>query len=318
MRKVLLATTALVALGGVSAASADVTLSGKAMFNFTSWSDNLTDTNGANNSTIATSNEVDVTASATTDSGLTWSTNIDLHDGYNTGTGGENISLSGDGWTLYMSDANDGDGDAFATSADPVADEDYGSITPTWNGNEAVDGGMVSLKSTFGPVSFAVGHKDGGTDGDDSMSYGVSYSTTAAGAGITIQYAASDANTTSGVQGIKATSMGVKITSGDLGITLAQNSKETNVGASTTSDYTSNGIAVTYKISDVLSLAAQSKGVDDDLANGTYKFNETAASLSYTIGAGLAAHLSVTDWNEKGVNSPTNGTSTELELAVSF
>ena len=316
MRKVLLATTALVALGGVSAASADVTLSGKTMFNFTSWSDNLTDTNGANNSTIATSHEVDVTASATTDSGLTWSTNIDLHD--SSGAGQESLSLSGDGWTLYMSDQNDGDGDAFSTSANPVADEDYGSVTPTWSGNEAVDGGMVSLKSTFGPVSFAIGHKDGGTDGDDSLSYGVSYSTTAAGAGITIQYAASDANTTTGVQGIKATSMGVKITSGDLGITLAQNTKETNVGSTTSSDYTSNGIAVTYKISDVLSLAAQSRGVDDDLASGTYKFNETAASLSYTIGAGLAAHLSVTDWNEKGVTTPTNGTSTELELAVSF
>ena len=316
MRKVLLATTALVALGGVSAASADVTLSGKTMFNFTSWSDNLTDTNGANNSTIATSHEVDVTASATTDSGLTWSTNIDLHD--SSGAGQESLSLSGDGWTLYMSDQNDGDGDAFSTSANPVADEDYGSVTPTWSGNEAVDGGMVSLKSTFGPVSFAIGHKDGGTDGDDSLSYGVSYSTTAAGAGITIQYAASDTNTTTGVQGIKATSMGVKITSGDLGITLAQNTKETNVGSTTSSDYTSNGIAVTYKISDVLSLAAQSRGVDDDLASGTYKFNETAASLSYTIGAGLAAHLSVTDWNEKGVTTPTNGTSTELELAVSF
>jgi hypothetical protein len=274
------------------------------MFNFTSWSDNLTDSNGANNSTIATSHEVDVTASATTDSGLTWSTNIDLHD--SSGAGQENLSLSGDGWTLYMSDQNDGDGDAFATSANPVADEDYGSVTPTWSGNEAVDGGMVSLKSTFGPVSFAVGHKDGGTDGDDSLSYGVSYSTTAAGAGITIQYAASDANTTTGVQGTKATSMGVKITSGDLGITLAQNTKESNTGSTTNSDYTSNGIAVTYKISDVLSLAAQSRGVDDDLASGTYKFNETAASLSYTIGAGLAAHLSVTDWNEKGVTTPTN------------
>ncbi len=94
MRKVLLATTALVALGGVSAASADVTLSGKTMFSFTSWSDNQADTNGANNSTIATSAEVDVTASATTDSGLTWSTNIDVHDST------ENLSLSGDGWKL--------------------------------------------------------------------------------------------------------------------------------------------------------------------------------------------------------------------------
>jgi hypothetical protein len=311
MRKVLLATTALVALGGVSAASADVTLSGKTMFNFTSWSDNQTDTNGANNTTATTSAEVDITASATTDSGLTWSTNIDVHD--NT----ENMTLSGDGWSLYLSADDDGDGDAFATSANPVADEDYGGNTITYSGNESVSGGNMSLKSTFGPVSFAVAAKDGGTDGDDAVSYGVSYSTTAAGAAVTIQYAASDANTTTGVQGTKATSLGVKITSGDLGITLAQNTDERNSGATTTADYTSNGIAITYKISDVLSLAAQSKSVDDDLAGGTYEFNETAGSLSYTIGAGLAAHLSVTDFNQKGA-SVVNGTSTELELAVSF
>jgi len=311
MRKVLLATTALVALGGVSAASADVTLSGKTMFNFTSWSDNQADVNGANNSTIVTTAEVDVTASATTDSGLTWSTNIDVHDST------ENLSLSGDGWTLYMSDSDDGDGDAFATSADPVPDEDYGGNTITYNGNEAVVGGDISLKSTFGPVSFAIGQSDGGTTGDDSLSYGVSYSTTAAGAGITLQYAASDSNLASGADGDKSTSLGVKITSGDLGITLAQNTKEVNNGATTTADYSSNGIAITYKISDVLSLAAQTKAVDDDLAGGTYEFNETAGSLSYTIGAGLAAHLSVTDFNQKGA-SVVNGTSTELELAVSF
>jgi len=313
MRKVLLATTALVALGGVSAASAaDVTLSGKTMFNASSWSDNQADTGGANNSTMDTSFEVDVTASATTDNGLTWSTNIDLHD--NT----ENLSISGDGFTLYMSGSDDGDGDAFATSADPVADEDYGGNTITWTGNEQVAGGMISLKSTFGPVSFAIGHSDAGsTSSADSLSYGISYGTEAAGAAITLQYAKSEANNATGADGDHATSLGVKISSGDLGIILASNGWERNNGGTTTADYSSTGVAVTYKLSDVLSVAAQSKAVDDDLANGTYEYNETAASVSYTIGAGMAAHLSVTDF-EQGGATIVNGNSTELEIAVSF
>jgi len=315
MRKVLLATTALVALGGVSAASAaDVTLSGKTMFNASSWSDNQTDTGGANNTTMSTSFEVDVTASATTDNGLTWSTNIDLHDN------SENMSISGDGFTLYLSDADDGDGDAFATSADPVADEDYGGHTIQFNGNEAVVGGKVSLKSTFGPVSFALASSDAGSSSSaDSFAYGISYTTEAAGATITLQYAASDSNTATGSDGDYATSMGVKITSGDLGIILASNTKEVNNGSTTSNDYTGNGVSLTYKLSDVLSVAAQSKSADDD--RGNYEFNETAGSVSYTIGAGMAAHLSVTDFDQKGTGSAStnvNGTSTELEIAVSF
>jgi len=315
MRKVLLATTALVALGGVSAASAaDVTLSGKTMFNASSWSDNQTDTGGANNTTMSTSFEVDVTASATTDNGLTWSTNIDVHDDT------ESMSISGDGFTLYLSDSDDGDGDAFATSADPVADEDYGGHTIQFNGNEAVVGGKVSLKSTFGPVSFALASSDAGSSSSaDSFAYGISYTTEAAGATITLQYAASDSNTATGSDGDYATSMGVKITSGDLGIILASNTKEVNNGSTTSNDYTGNGVSLTYKLSDVLSVAAQTKSADDD--RGNYEFNETAGSVSYTIGAGMAAHLSVTDFDQKGTGSAStnvNGTSTELEIAVSF
>ena len=40
MRKVLFATTALVALGGVSAASADISVSAANELKYTSWSDN--------------------------------------------------------------------------------------------------------------------------------------------------------------------------------------------------------------------------------------------------------------------------------------
>ena len=41
MRKVLLATTALVALGGVSAASADISVSAANEFQYKSWSDSV-------------------------------------------------------------------------------------------------------------------------------------------------------------------------------------------------------------------------------------------------------------------------------------
>jgi len=317
MRKVLLATTALVALGGVSAASADVTVSGKTMFNATSWSDNITNTGNNNDTDMETSFELDITASATTDNGLTWSTNIDVHDDT------ENLSVSGDFGKLYFSNSKDGDGDAFATSADPVADEDYGGTTITFNGNESVDGGVVSYKSNaINGFSFAIGYTDGDSNSStaskaDGSSYGVSYSTTAAGASVTVQYAASDLNTAAGIDGVNSTSLGLKVSSGDLGLTLAQNTKETKSGSTVSSDYKGDGLAITYKLNDQMSLALQTVSVDD--GKSTYEFEANAASLSYTIGAGAVAHLSVTDYDQKGGSATVvSGTSTELEVAFSF
>jgi len=315
MRKVLLATTALVALGGVSAASAaDVTLSGKTMFNATTWSDNVANTSNNNDTKTDVSFEVDVTASATTDNGLTWSTNIDLHDSSN---GKANMSISGDFGTVYFSVDGDGDGDAFATSADPVADEDTGDNTVTFNGGEQVDGGKMSYKSSaINGFSFAIGYSDAGSDSKaDASSYGVSYSTTAAGAAVTVQYAASSANLASGLDGTDATSLGLKASVGDIGVILAQNTKEVKSGATVSNDYKGNGVSVTYKVSDQMSLALQTMNADDGAS--TYEYKQNAASVSYTIGAGMAAHLSVTDFDQKGT-SAFSGTSTELEIAVSF
>ena len=68
MRKVLLATTALVALGGVSAASADISVSVANEMKYSSWSNNLTST--TNKSSVTNDSTIKISASSVLDNGL--------------------------------------------------------------------------------------------------------------------------------------------------------------------------------------------------------------------------------------------------------
>ena len=78
MRKILLTTTAFVALGSVAAVAADVSVSGNARFRYNTWSDDnalpATDA-GANNTSMTDVLQLWVKSSATTDSGLSIGTN---------------------------------------------------------------------------------------------------------------------------------------------------------------------------------------------------------------------------------------------------
>jgi hypothetical protein len=69
MRKVLLATTALVAMGGVSAASADVTITGHFSLEYNSWSDNTVSTT-TNDSSMVDTSSMFINFSETLDNGM--------------------------------------------------------------------------------------------------------------------------------------------------------------------------------------------------------------------------------------------------------
>lgn len=75
MRKILLTTTALIALGSVSAVAADVSISGNARFRYNTWSDDNAAAAGANNNSMTDVLQLWVKSSATTDNGLSIGTN---------------------------------------------------------------------------------------------------------------------------------------------------------------------------------------------------------------------------------------------------
>ena len=78
MRKILLTTTALIALGSVSAVAADVSLSGNMRFRYNSWSDDNAVAAGENNNSMSNIMQLWVKSSATTDNGLSIGTNTRL------------------------------------------------------------------------------------------------------------------------------------------------------------------------------------------------------------------------------------------------
>ena len=83
MRKILLTTTALIALGSVSAVAADVSLSGNMRFRYNSWSDDNAVAAGENNNSMSNIMQLWVKSSATTDNGLSIGTNTRFRRGGN-------------------------------------------------------------------------------------------------------------------------------------------------------------------------------------------------------------------------------------------
>lgn len=78
MRKILLTTTAFVALGSVAAVAADVSVSGNARFRYNTWSDDNAVAAGANNNSMTDVLQLWIKSSATTDNGLSIGTNTRL------------------------------------------------------------------------------------------------------------------------------------------------------------------------------------------------------------------------------------------------
>ena len=81
MRKVLLATTALVAMGGVSAASADISISMSSEFKYSNYSDNSGTT--TDKSSYASTTDAVLTASSALDNGMAVKGTIDIDEGAN-------------------------------------------------------------------------------------------------------------------------------------------------------------------------------------------------------------------------------------------
>ena len=318
MRKVLFATTALVALGGVSAASADISVSVANEFQYKSWSDSTTST--TNDSSMTVKHTYKISASAVLDNGMTLSSYLSTDGTDNFADDG--FSIAGDFGTIGFGGSESGD--AFATAADVTPDEAWSYTTATWTAaanafvmpaDESVEASTVSyLSPDINGFQFAMGVTD--TAGyNDTSSMGAQYKMTSGDATVTIKYASSEKGVaTSGAVPIEAQSVGLVFAYGDTTVTLAQNSKEKG----TTYDYTGDAVGVTYKMSDALTLSAYT-GTTEDGQDSTHEISDTGLGLAYTITPGLTLSVTHNDWDMKDASATNeNGEHTTVAIDLSF
>ena len=326
MRKILLASTALVAVAGVSAASADghITFSGGADFEYISISDDQTDntTAGENGTSMGTTGDLAAAWSTTTDTGLAISVDFDIDSPE------AKMTIAGD-WGTFTFDQGDSAMGTGGGDADSVSNMRFG-MAGTYEGGENIGGGDIAYSNTIGPISFAIGMGDGGTGSEaNETSYGVSYSASVNGADVTLGYAAAStgsANTAVASTDLNASSMNLDVTVGSIGVSMAQNAEKTdrnddNASGAGTTDMDSTNFGVTYAVSDSLTLQAASVAASGTIAgDATYKYDESAYGISYNVATGLDLKVSYSDFTQSGgaAITDTSGSATMVELSVSF
>ena len=318
MRKVLFATTALVALGGVSAASADISVSAANEFQYKSWSDSTTST--TNDTSMTNKQSYTISASAVLDNGMSLSSYIGTDGTDNFGDSG--FSIAGDFGTIGFDGSEAGD--KFATAADVTPDEDHSYTTATWTAaanafmlpaDEAVEGSTVSyLSPDISGFQFSLGVTDT-TGYNDTSSMGAQYSMTSGDSTVTIKYASSEKGVTAAADtAIEATSLGLVFAYGDTTVTLAQNTK----GMGSTYDYTGDSVGITHKMSDSLTISAYT-GSTEDGKDSTHEISDTGLGLAYTITPGLTLSVTHNDWDLKDASATNeNGEHTTVALDLSF
>jgi len=318
MRKVLLATTAIVALGGVTAASADISVGGKAEFQYDTWSGSSADSASTNNNTISTTTDFSISASAVLDNGMTISART-FEDGSADGTASftqNGFKISDDWGTLGF--ASDEAGDAFATAIDITDDEGYNTTATAISARkpsaEWIDAAEVSyLSPAVSGFQFSIVMADGAY-GDTTMG-GAQYSTAAGDATVTLKYAAqSTGKATSTANAIDITSMGLVLGMGGATLTVAQQSYEQGA----TSDFEANGAAIAYAVSDALTVEAFTGETENTgTTDSSFKFKETGYGLTYTITPGLSLSLTNNSWDQDG-STNVDGTNTAVALDLTF
>ena len=313
MRKILLASTALVAMG-VSAASADISISGSGKWSYSNVSKS-TDTADVSGDSMSTSMGLTVSSSFASDNGLTYGTSHSLSSGSAGTNDGIKVYVSGSFGELRAG----GDSAGAAYDVDPSVTDGESAVATAFHGApttaKASDNGISYFTPSVNGFSAGVSYDDAGSDAtnnDDVTELGASYSQAVGDATVKISYAQRNTSSTNpGLNnGSDATSMGAVITMGDLSVTLAANSQENDAG---TEDANGTGIGLSYVLSEGLTLKAHTVSSDDDAAPAVDR-SETAASLTYVVAPGLTANVAYTD-SEDGT---TTGTATTAYLKVAF
>ena len=326
MRKILLASTALVALSSVSAMAADITISGG--YNFIYQNDTKKEDTDAGS--FASEGDVNIKFSNTTDSGLTTTLNYGMHEtGLNASKAGDtlngaaatdvssdgaayddlNASLTGDFGTIYFDPAGDdvaiGGFDEYADKAGEGSDS--GMASGYRGGIMGASGTTVGFKlpTVMEGVTIALSAGEAATE---YFGYGLKYD-----AGT---FAASYVKETTNTQ--TNTFVGGGMSFGDISIGVEQVSYEDDDAAA--DERKTEAFGVAYSMGDI-TLAYEMGSMDDEAQNEEIE-NHKQMAVSYAVAPGITAILTSSEVDSN--NAGTVGTDdndkemTELQLKLAF
>ena len=327
MRKLLLGTTALAAAAlTANAALADVTISGAAEFKYLSRSSNDSTKDGT---TMTTDNEMAITFSQKTDSGLDLTYRVDFDtdpgDGGSAVIDENSLSIAGGFGKIVLGEDDDAADSYNIDEMDLIAEEP----SPSLHASASI-GSSSSISSddadkvafhlpAMGGLTAGISHTDRtAAGGTDTTSYGAKYTMDAAGASITLGYAVvEDENST---QDVDLENMGMKIVSGDISLIVSQGGSE-----SSDEDIENQGASISYKMPNGMTIGAFTFKSEDDLDAGE-EYTASGAEVQYNIASGLKATISVVDYDykittanhESADTSADSGTMTQLTIGASF
>jgi len=314
MRKILLASTALVAFGTVAANAADVTITGATDWHYFTY-DNDSNTGAQNGSFVDFDSDVDFKFTTTTDSGLALTFGTGLSE---TGSDDNYLNIAGDFGSLKLLGAAEGLADA---AMDESVADNYSTLAPGlgMHGGDLNANTVIYTLPAMNGLTVKAHYQDAGvsTKGDNTA-FLVEYAADVSNGSVKAQYITSttdDTGAASNTSGTDSDSMGLRVTMNDFQVTASSHSKSDN---GNTYDYTNNVIDVKYTGIEGISISAFSLSGDDDL-NNSYDFTQSAASLTYTIASGLTASVTMTDSEVTDASGTiTSDDSTALILKATF
>ena len=349
MRKILLATTALIAAGGISAATADVSISGKLKQSYHSWSDDDIAESGTNNSSMGRDLQLWIKSSAQLDNGMTVGGNIRLRHG-NSPDDRNYITVGGDfgsftyGTTWapiysqsvginWMDDIHIVEHSADSDGATGTADDGATRgrvMTSSYNSTSGKAQKVIYATPSISGFQAMVSYADAGdTSKGDQTSYSVSYST----GPVKVMYAnesADHADATSTTADKDYTQYGAQY-SGDFGRVwaLAQSRSTTTNAGSETSNQSGSQVGVAYGLADNMTGVLYYTTAEETAtasANNNDEYTATALGVNYVVGGGLNLAVSHTmfDYTDATNASATagqgsnDGSSTKLMMTLTF
>jgi hypothetical protein len=324
MRKVLLTTTALVAFGGVSAASA-LDISGNYSFDYKN-ADNGTSLSGGQNSTSFGSDaQVVFSGSTTSDAGLTFGGSYKINQSGSVEDQG--LYVSGE-FGYFMAGETDGvvDGLVSPILGSDIIDNGAGTSASTVNGDTTFEDGGATARVGYrspkiGGLQLAVSMSDAGTASKaDVTAYGLVYNMDM----FTVGYAAASIpNSTGTGADVDYTVYGIGASMNDFTLAWSAGSDVTAGvgGAADTSKINTTDLGLSYSGIENVSLwynlvnSEEKKGTN---AGDKMDSNAFGASYSVTDGVSLMIEQTNSEYTDNGGSNSDTLDTTKVSFTVNF